>query len=224
MSIAESYPSGDRCRASVTDRIRRIWRAWRSSATTTLERNVLMPPLLLNGARVDVRAGILADVHDLRARVEVLPLPAKVMPVNSMRARSPFKMLIGYRQTTCEPNEPEIHSIVPPSSTTRALGIEVVHVLRPVFDGRIAQTRAFCDIQLHAAGMQVRHVVFRGGAAFDEVQLAPSSTMISVCSNWPAPGAFRRKYDCSGIATCTPLGTYTNEPPDQTAPCSAANL
>ena len=55
-------------------------------------------------------------------------------------------------------------------------------------------------------------------------RLAPSSTIISVCSNCPAPLAFRRKYDCSGMDTCTPLGTYTNEPPDQTAPCSAANL
>ncbi len=54
--------------------------------------------------------------------------------------------------------------------------------------------------------------------------LEPSLTMMSVCSNWPAPGAFSRKYDCSGIFTCTCGGTYTNEPPDQTAPCRATNL
>ena len=51
------------------------------------------------------------------------------------------------------------------------LGVEVVHILRPVFDGRIAQTRVFADKQLYAARVQVRHVVFRGGAAFDEVQI-----------------------------------------------------
>src|SRR5207245_1891692 len=31
-------------------------------------------------------------------------------------------------------------------------------------------------------------------------------------------------YACSGRSTLTPLGTYRNEPPDQTAPCSAENL
>ena len=45
------------------------------------------------------------------------PLPAKVTPVNSMRELSPLRMLIGYRQPTCEPKEPETHSITPSSST-----------------------------------------------------------------------------------------------------------
>lgn len=48
--------------------------------------------------------------------------------------------------------------------------------------------------------------------------------MISVRSNWPMFSVLIRKYACSGISTCTPLGTYTNEPPDQTAVFSAANL
>ena len=34
-----------------------------------------------------------------------------------MRELSPFRTLIGYRHPTWEPNEPETHSIVPPSST-----------------------------------------------------------------------------------------------------------
>ena len=33
-----------------------------------------------------------------------------------------------------------------------------------------------------------------------------------------------RKYACSGISTWTPSGTYTNDPPDQTAEFSAASL
>ena len=49
------------------------------------------------------------------------PAPANVTPVNSMRELSPFKMLMGYRQPTWEPKEPEIHSIVPPSSTSARL-------------------------------------------------------------------------------------------------------
>jgi len=55
-------------------------------------------------------------------------------------------------------------------------------------------------------------------------KLAPSSTIINVCSNWPDSGEFNLKYDCNGISTFTPFGTYTNEPPDQTAPCNATNL
>ena len=46
---------------------------------------------------------------------------------------------------------------------------------------------------------------------------ASSSTIINVCSNWPAPAAFNLKYDCNGISTFTPFGTYTNDPPDHTA-------
>ena len=55
-------------------------------------------------------------------------------------------------------------------------------------------------------------------------KLAPSSNIINVCSNCPDSGEFSLKYDCNGISTFTPLGTYTNEPPDQTAPCNATNL
>jgi hypothetical protein len=36
--------------------------------------------------------------------------------------------------------------------------------------------------------------------------------------------ALMRKYACSGMSTWTPGGTYTNEPPDQTALFRAANL
>ena len=45
------------------------------------------------------------------------PLPANVIPVNSDLAFSPLKTLIGYRQDTFEPNDPDTHSIAPSFST-----------------------------------------------------------------------------------------------------------
>ena len=44
------------------------------------------------------------------------PRPANVMPVNDARDLRPARIDIGYRYPTCEPNEPEIHSISPSSS------------------------------------------------------------------------------------------------------------
>jgi len=48
--------------------------------------------------------------------------------------------------------------------------------------------------------------------------------MMSVRSNWPMRSWFTRKYACSGVSSDTPLGMYTNEPPDHTAEFIAANL
>ena len=48
--------------------------------------------------------------------------------------------------------------------------------------------------------------------------------MISVCSKVPSSAPSMRKYAWSGRSTFTSFGTYRNEPPDQTAPCSAENL
>ena len=48
--------------------------------------------------------------------------------------------------------------------------------------------------------------------------------MMSVRSNWPIAEVLIRKYACSGIVTCTPLGTYTKEPPDHAAVFRAENL
>ena len=52
----------------------------------------------------------------------------------------------------------------------RPLGVEVIHILRPVLDGRVAQLGILFDVKLHAARMEVRHVVLGSGAALDEVQ------------------------------------------------------
>ena len=51
------------------------------------------------------------------------------------------------------------------------LGIEVVHVFGPVLNGGIAQAGAPADVELHTAGVEVGHVVFGGGAAFDKMQV-----------------------------------------------------
>ena len=52
-----------------------------------------------------------------------------------------------------------------------ALGVQVVHVLRPVLDGRITQVRALAHEELHGARVQVGHVVLRCRATLDEVQV-----------------------------------------------------
>ena len=53
----------------------------------------------------------------------------------------------------------------------RPLRVEVVHVFRPVLNGRIAKARIFSDVEFDAAGVQVGHVVLRCGAALDKVQV-----------------------------------------------------
>ena len=50
------------------------------------------------------------------------------------------------------------------------LGVQVVHVFRPVLDGGIAKLCIFSDEKLHAAGMKVGHVIFRCGTAFNEMK------------------------------------------------------
>ena len=52
----------------------------------------------------------------------------------------------------------------------RAFCIEVIHIFRPVLDGRVAQLGVLLHVQLHAAGVEVRNVIFRRRAALDEVQ------------------------------------------------------
>ena len=86
--------------------------------TTTLLRNVLMPPLLLI-ERVFIYELVFLPMCTTFAPVSrFCPAPANVTPVNSILELSPLSTLIGYRQPTWEPNEPDTHSITPPSSTS----------------------------------------------------------------------------------------------------------
>ena len=52
-----------------------------------------------------------------------------------------------------------------------ALGVQVVHVFGPVFNRGVAHARTLANENLHAACMQVGHIVLRGGAALDKVQV-----------------------------------------------------
>src|SRR5690554_2421734 len=62
----------------------------------------------------------------------VCPAPAKDTPMNSARARSPRRMLMGYNMDTLEPKEPEIHSMAP-SLSTRARLVFRLNMLRDQF-------------------------------------------------------------------------------------------
>ena len=53
-----------------------------------------------------------------------------------------------------------------------ALGVEVVHVLGPVFDGRVTQTRAVLNKELNSSCVEVCCVVLRCGAALNKVQVS----------------------------------------------------
>ena len=52
------------------------------------------------------------------------------IPVNSALAPFPFRMLMGYKQDTWEPKEPETHSMTPPSSTTArfVFRLSLIHI------------------------------------------------------------------------------------------------
>ena len=52
----------------------------------------------------------------------------------------------------------------------RALGVEVIHILRPVLDCGIAELCALLHEQLDAARVEVCNVVLRRGTSLDEVQ------------------------------------------------------
>ena len=53
----------------------------------------------------------------------------------------------------------------------RTLGVQVVHVLGPVFNRGVAHARTLADENLHTACVQVGDVVLRGRAALDKVQV-----------------------------------------------------
>ena len=55
----------------------------------------------------------------------------------------------------------------------RLLRVQVVHVLRPVFYGRVAQRRAFFHVQLDSTGVEIGHIVTGRRAALNEVAVCP---------------------------------------------------
>ena len=152
------------------------------------------------------------------------PAPANVTPVNSILEPLPLRILIGYRYPTCEPNEPETHSTAPPSSTMARLVLRLYIFLDQFSIVEYLSLAFFLTKSSTHPAWRLATLYFGAEQPSMKWRLAPSSTIISVCSNCPAPLALSLKYDWSGMETWTPLGTYTNEPPDHTAPWSAANL
>ena len=145
------------------------------------------------------------------------PFPANEIPVNSHWAFLPFNMLIGYNIEILEPKDPVTHSIFPFCPTIALFVFKfimffdqfsIVEYLKYALSFTNNSTQPAC-----------KFISLYFGAEHPSIKCneAPSSTIINVCSNWPAPGAFSLKYDCNGISTLTPFGTYTNEPPDHTA-------
>ena len=69
--------------------------------------------------------------------------------MNSQLERSPLRILIGYRYDTCEPNEPETHSILPPSATVGRISDDAVFYLMsrgiPEDDARAMIVSGFAD-------------------------------------------------------------------------------
>ena len=133
-------------------------------------------------------------------------------------------MLIGYNIETFDPNEPVTQSICAFFPTIAFLvfrfimffdQFSIVEYLKYALSFTYNSTHPACKFTLLYFGAEHPSI---------KCKLAPSSTIINVCSNWPDSGEFNLKYDCKGMSNFTPFGTYTNEPPDHTAACNATNL
>ena len=123
--------------------------------------------------RIHGEGGILPEGFDLRAGIEILSLSGKgdagqftgrtVAPENRIRIQAG-----GMRSEGA--GDPDHVSVF---IDERLLRVQVVHVLRPVFNGRVAQCRAFFHVQLDSTGVEIGHIVTRRRAAFDEVAVRP---------------------------------------------------
>ena len=52
------------------------------------------------------------------------------------------------------------------------LGVQVVHVLGPVLNGGVAHPGVLTNVDLHAACVKVGYIIFRSGAALNEVEVS----------------------------------------------------
>ncbi len=79
------------------------------------------------------------------------------------------------------------------------LCVQVIHVFRPIFNGRIAQVGIFRNIQLHAARVQVGNVVFWCGAAFDKMQVCllteNNKRVLKLAGSWCIQAEIRLERD-----------------------------
>ena len=129
--------------------------------------------ILTDGTGVDVGAGILSSMDDLRTGIEVLALAgegnAGELHMGVVALQDGHRIEVG--NMGAEGSGYPLHRAALFDDGT--LRVQVIHILRPVLDGRVAKLRILADIELDAAGMQVRDVVLRCRAALDEVELCP---------------------------------------------------
>ncbi len=132
-------------------------------------RKVWMPPLLEIPfvSTVAEVSGALSTT--LQPVSRFWPAPAKVMPVKLERARRPARSWGTGSPRGCRRSRTPTRCAVLVHACT--LGVEVVHVLGPVLDGRVAQVRTLTHEKLDSAGVEVGYVVFGRGATLDEVQV-----------------------------------------------------
>ena len=130
-----------------------------------------MPPPLGDALRLDGRGGLRRGEHHLRTGVEVLPRASK-RDAGEARARlAPGQDAHGVEVAHVAAKRARDPLDLAFFLNTRAFGVEVVHVLRPVFDCGVAQMRPLAHKELNGAGVQVRHVVLGRRAALDKVQV-----------------------------------------------------
>ena len=127
--------------------------------------------VLADGTGVDRRGRVLADVVDLHTGVEFLTGAGKgdagVVHLGVVAPQDGHRVQVG-RVGTEGTGDPLHRAVLTDGDT---LGVEVVHVLRPVLDGRVTHLGIVTDEDLDAARVEVRDAVLRSGAAFDEVEL-----------------------------------------------------
>ena len=111
--------------------------------------------------RRDKRRCVLADMDHTRAGVEVLSLSCKcnacVLAVSALSLEDGRRIEIGHMGAERAGNPLHAASLLDEC----ALRIEVIHVLRPVLDGRVAETCIFLHIELDAARVEVCDVPLR---------------------------------------------------------------
>ena len=121
--------------------------------------------------RVDMRGGVRRVVYDLGARVEILSLTrkgdAREFRGRAAAVQNAHRVEIGHMRAKAARNPFD----APALFDQCALRVEIIHILGPVFDRRIAQLRALSDIELHAARVQSGLIILRRGAALNEVYI-----------------------------------------------------
>ena len=131
------------------------------------------PVLLGDGLRGNRRGGVRRDVHDLATGVLVLPV-ARERDGEDLTLRARLHQVdrrVLHRELRAEVAVHPLHRRVLVGRGT--LRHQVVHVLRPVLDGRVAAAAALLDDDLHHRGVQaVRRVRWRG-TALDVMDVRP---------------------------------------------------